>query len=128
VEPLFRQSVVLLTAFTEFMLADLALAAHGIPSFTLSSLSLLSEVLELHPPSAIITHGTFLPQLLELIYDSAEGEHHKVIVLGDTTSASRVENAMLFQWNEVERTGSQGPVVEPARLGTSPIDEPAAQN
>jgi hypothetical protein len=64
----------------------LALAAHGIPSFTLTSLSLLSEVLESHPPSAIVTHASFLPQLLELIYDSAEGEHHTVIVVGDASA------------------------------------------
>jgi hypothetical protein len=102
---------------TEYLLTDLALATHGIPSFTLSSLSLLSEVLETHPPSAIVTDASFLPQLLELIYDSAEGEHHTVVVVGDTVSTSGPEHVKLFKWAELELDGSSGAPVETSRPG-----------
>jgi long-chain acyl-CoA synthetase len=93
------------------------LAANGIPSFTLSSLSLLSEVLESHPPSAIITQGSFMPQLLELIYDSAAHEHHTVIVLGDATSASHLENVNILSWEDIERQGANLPALNSSRPG-----------
>jgi hypothetical protein len=67
-----------------FLIAELALASHSIPSFTLSSPSLLSPVLESHPPSAIIVDGSILPHTLELIYELNEHEHHYVVVVGET--------------------------------------------
>jgi long-chain acyl-CoA synthetase len=101
----------------EFLLTDLALAAHGIPSFTLSSLSLLSEVLESHPPSAIVTHASFLPQLLELIYDSAEGEHHTVIVVGDASAPTGMQHVQLLSWATLERDGASAELVTSPRPG-----------
>jgi long-chain acyl-CoA synthetase len=70
--------------FPEFLITELALASHSIPSFTLSSPSLLSPVLESHPPSAIIVDGSILPHTLELIYELNEHEHHYVVVVGET--------------------------------------------
>ena len=93
---------------TEFLIADLALASCSVPSFTLSSLSLLSHVLDNHPPSMVITEATFLPQLLEHIYDSNESEHHTIVVVGDLASAKlpRVDNVKILKWDEVEATGA----------------------
>jgi long-chain acyl-CoA synthetase len=102
---------VLRSFFIEFLISDLALASHGIPSFTLSSLSLLSSVLESHPPSAVITHASFLPHLLELIYDSAEHEHHTIIVVGQPAGGIGLEkmkdHVNVVSWNELESEGSK---------------------
>ena len=90
------------------MIADLTLATHSVPSFTLSSLSLLSHVLENHPPSIIITQADFLRHLLELIYDSNESEHHTIVAVGDITSANlpRVDNVKILKWDDVEAQGA----------------------
>jgi long-chain acyl-CoA synthetase len=92
----------------EYLLTDLALASHNIPSFTLSSLSLLSPVLESHPPSAIVTHAVFVPQLLELIHDSAEHGHHTIIYLGTLTTNVKSNNVKLINWDALERDGAEG--------------------
>lgn len=92
------------------MITDLALASHSIPSFTLTSLKLLSPVLENHPPTAIIVQADFLPHLLELIHDWNEGINHTVIVVGDidTSEYSRGLGAVkLLKWEEMERLGVQ---------------------
>ena len=72
-------------------------------------MSLLSTVLENHPPSAIITEAEFLPQLLELIYDSHESSHHTVIVVGEP--AKKYDHGLnqikVVQFAELERQGSQ---------------------
>ncbi|KAJ8475403.1 hypothetical protein ONZ51_g6581 [Trametes cubensis] len=92
----------------EFVIADLALASHSIPSFTLSSLSLLSPVLDSHPPSAIITQASLLPQLLEHIYDSNESNHHTIVVVGDIDSLNlpRLNNVKIMRWEDLERQGT----------------------
>jgi long-chain acyl-CoA synthetase len=92
----------------EFLITDLALASRGIPSFTLSSLSLLSPVLESHPPSAIVTHAEFVPQLLELIHDSVEGEHHTVIYVGELKTDIKSSNVKVISWEQLEREGAEG--------------------
>ena len=94
---------------SEFLIADLALASNAIPSFTLTSMSLLSSVLENHPPSAIITEAEFLPHLLELIYDSHEGSHHTVVVVGKPTAkyAQGVNQIRVIEFTELERQGAQ---------------------
>jgi len=67
---------------------------HTILSLTLSSSSLLSPVLKLLSPSAIIVQGSLLPQVLELIYELDEFGRYFVIVLGDSeTDASVVSKA-----------------------------------
>ncbi|EPQ58407.1 hypothetical protein GLOTRDRAFT_137130 [Gloeophyllum trabeum ATCC 11539] len=101
--------LLLLDDSIEFLIADLALASHSIPSFTLTSLDLLSPVLESHPPSAIITHASFLPQLLELIYDSAETNHHTIIVVGEDGLAGTkmLAGVRVLKFADVEKTGQQ---------------------
>ncbi|KAH9056648.1 acetyl-CoA synthetase-like protein [Lactarius vividus] len=67
----------------EFLITELALASHSIPSLTLASPSLLSPVLEAHPPTAVIVDASFLSHALELIYDLNESGHHFVVVVGE---------------------------------------------
>lgn len=103
-------SLSFLTDFpTEFIISDLALASHSIPSFTITSATLLSPMLDSHPPSAIITHAEILPQILELIYDSGEsGRHHTIIVVGEPTAqtmASVASKVKILHWADVEREG-----------------------
>ncbi|KAJ7090065.1 hypothetical protein C8R43DRAFT_1050539 [Mycena crocata] len=102
--------LLLLNDSIEFVISDLALASHSIPSFTLVASNLLSPVLESHPPSAIITHASMLSQVLELIYDAGEANrnHHTIVVVGEpspqamATVASRVK---VLKWADVEREG-----------------------
>lgn len=95
--------------YTEFIIADLALASHSIPSFTLSASNLLSSVLESHPPSAIITHASMLTQILELIYDAGESSrNHTIIVVGEPSPqamASVASKVNVLKWSDVEREG-----------------------
>ncbi|RDX48303.1 acetyl-CoA synthetase-like protein [Lentinus brumalis] len=100
--------LLLLNDGIEFIISDLALASHSVPSFTLSSLSLLSSVLESHPPSLIITEAEFLPHLLELIYDSNESEHHSIVVVGDVSASQyrQVQNVKIVHWDDIERQGA----------------------
>ncbi|OCB84357.1 hypothetical protein A7U60_g9037 [Sanghuangporus baumii] len=67
----------------DFLIADLALASQSIPSFTISSLTLLSSVFDAHPPSAIILHVNFLEHVLEQIAENAEFAHHTLILVGE---------------------------------------------
>ncbi|KAK7029740.1 acetyl-CoA synthetase [Favolaschia claudopus] len=101
--------LLLLNDCIEFIIADLALASHSIPSFTLSASNLLASVLDSHPPSAIITHASMLPQILELIYDSGEGgRNHTIIVVGEPspqTMASVASKVNVLRWSDVEREG-----------------------
>ena len=86
----------------------MALASNSIPSFTLSSLSLLSHVLEVHPPTAIVIDAAFLPHVLELIYDSNEDSHHVVIVVGEPDSKAltgAARHIKLVRWTDVETEG-----------------------
>ncbi|CDO70739.1 hypothetical protein BN946_scf184798.g54 [Trametes cinnabarina] len=112
--------LLLLNDGIEFLLADLALASSSIPSFTLSSLSLLSTVLENHPPSAIITQADFLTQLLEHVYDINESNNHTIIVVGDIDSLKlpRLNNIKIVPWDDLEREGAS---VEKAAL---PVPDP----
>ncbi|KAE9406368.1 hypothetical protein BT96DRAFT_915352 [Gymnopus androsaceus JB14] len=101
--------LLLLNDCIEFLIADLALSSHSIPSMTLTSPNLLSPVLETHPPSAIITHAEFLPTLLELIYDAGEeGRHHTIVVVGEPSAnvmASVASKVKVLVWADVEREG-----------------------
>jgi len=99
-----------LTEISEFLITDLALASHGIPSFTLTSPNLLAPVLDAHPPTAVIIDAGFLAQALELILDAAEASHHVLIVLGDldAKTAGRVaDHVRLVRWSDIEEEGRQ---------------------
>ncbi|KAF8163006.1 hypothetical protein B0H34DRAFT_650803 [Crassisporium funariophilum] len=110
-QPQKSNVLLLLNDCLEFVVADLALASHSINSLTLTSASLLSPVLESHPPSAIITHGFLLPQLLELIYDSGERTtEHIIVVVGDPSPqamASVASNVKVLKFAELEREGNK---------------------
>lgn len=102
----------------EFAIADLALSSHSIPSFTLTSISLLSPVLESHPPSAIITHADLLPSLLELVYDTHEGSHHTIIVVGEPNN--KVIQGLpvrVLKFEDLEREGALLEAVPPTAPG-----------
>ncbi|KAI0797832.1 acetyl-CoA synthetase-like protein [Abortiporus biennis] len=105
-----QESNVLLLLNDEFLISDLALASYGIPSLTLSSLSVLSPVLDEHPPSVIITHSGFLPTLLELIHESSEGENHTIIVVGDFQKPRGITSAKILKWFDIEKEGSAEPI------------------
>ncbi|GBE82392.1 acetyl-CoA synthetase-like protein [Sparassis crispa] len=102
--------LLLLNDSIEFIISDLALASASLPSFLLTSLRLLSPLLESHPPTAIVTHADMLPSLLEVIYDSHESGHHTIIVVGnfDNSVAASVGHVRLLRWESVEREGAQG--------------------
>jgi long-chain acyl-CoA synthetase len=101
----------------EFLITELALASHSIPSFTLSSPSLLTPVLESHPPSAIIIDGSILPHALELIYELNEHGHHFVIVLGETDDqvlSKASEHVKIVRWSDIEAQGKAAtPITSP---------------
>jgi long-chain acyl-CoA synthetase len=98
--------------WADFVVTDLALASQSIPTFTISSLSLLSTVLESHPPSAIVTNAEFLPHVLELIYDSNEHNHHTVIVAGELDAgkdyAKIAKHVNLIKFADIEKSGANG--------------------
>ncbi|KAJ7905305.1 hypothetical protein B0H14DRAFT_3102791 [Mycena olivaceomarginata] len=119
--------LLLLNDSIEFIIADLALASHSIPSFTLSASNLLSSVLESHPPSAIITHASMLTQILELIYDAGESSrNHTIIVVGEPSPqamASVASKVNVLKWSDVEREGVRvekiiSPVPKPSDVFT----------
>lgn len=92
----------------EFLITELALASHSIPSLTLASLSLLSPVLESHPPTAVIVDGSFLSHALELIYDLNESLHHFVVVVGKADEAvlsQASERVKIVRWTDIEAQG-----------------------
>lgn len=103
--------LLLLNDSVEFLITDLALASHSIPSFTLSSLSVLAPVLDEHPPSAIVVQAEFLPQLLEQIHDWNEGAHHTIIVVGEAKLDKHLGSMKFLKWENIE---SQGAQLEPA--------------
>ncbi|KAI0781105.1 acetyl-CoA synthetase-like protein [Trametes elegans] len=100
--------LLLLNDSLEFIIADLALASQSIPSYTLSSLSVLSPVLDSHPPSVIVTQADFLNHLLELIYDLDEDRQYTVVVVGsfEGVKLPRQSNVRLLKWDDVEREGA----------------------
>ena len=97
---------------TEFLIADLAFAAKSITTMTISSSQLLAEVLDKHPPSAIITDGDFLPHIIEQIYDLNQHHHATVIVVGDPGSiGAKLDNEMdLLKFGDIEKEGASTPV------------------
>ncbi len=105
----------------EFLITELALASHSIPSLTLSSASLLSPVLESHPPSAIVVHGSLLPHILELIFDLNEFGHHFVVVVGEADEnvlSKTSQHVKVARWADLEAQGKEAPpITSPAPGG-----------
>ncbi|KZT74192.1 hypothetical protein DAEQUDRAFT_807867 [Daedalea quercina L-15889] len=101
--------LLLLNDGIEFLITDLALASYSIPSFVLSSLALLSPVLENHPPSVVVTDATLLPHLLETLYDSHDSTHPTIVVIGDVDSKHErsAEHVQLLKWEDVQSRGLQ---------------------
>jgi long-chain acyl-CoA synthetase len=99
----------------EFLVTELALASHSIPSLTLASASLLSPVLESHFPSAIIVQGSLLPHTLELIYELNDfGRHSVVIVVGETDEnvlSKASEQVNVARWADIEAQGKAAPPI-----------------
>jgi long-chain acyl-CoA synthetase len=105
---------VLLRSVPEFLITELALASHSIPSLTLSSSSLLSPVFESHLPSTIIVHGSLLLHTLELIYELNEYGHHFVIVVGEVDEkviSKASQHVKLARWADLEAQGKEAPLI-----------------
>ena len=97
----------------EFLIADLAFAAKSVITMTISSPQLLAEVLDNHPPSAIITDADFLSHIVEQIYDLNQHSHTTVIVVGDPgrVGAKLAKEMDLVKFSDVEREGASTPAV-----------------
>lgn len=95
--------------YTEFLISDLALASKSIPSITLSSLTLLSAVLDSHPPNAIILHIHLLGYVLEQIAENSEYSHHTLIVVGEGDLPSVVDKlpVKIIWLADLERKGAK---------------------
>jgi long-chain acyl-CoA synthetase len=98
----------------EFLITELALASHSIPSLTLASPSLVNSVLESHPPTAIVVEGNRLLDLLELIFKRRELAHHFIVVVGeaDQKVLSKVpKQTRLAFWEHIEAQGKAGTTI-----------------
>ncbi|PIL23838.1 hypothetical protein GSI_13589 [Ganoderma sinense ZZ0214-1] len=100
--------LLLLNDGIEFLVADLALSALLVPTFTVASASVISPVLESHPPSVIITNPELLQHVLELIYDAHESEHHTIVVTGDISGLNlpKVDHVKILMWDDIEADGA----------------------
>jgi len=101
----------MLIVSAEWLIADLALASHCVPTITISSAVLLHAVIESHPPDAILVQATHLEPVLEVLEES--GHTTTVIVTGDRTGESKKHahkvNTKIVTWEDVE-TFSAGSV------------------
>ncbi|KAK0228337.1 hypothetical protein IW262DRAFT_1350397 [Armillaria fumosa] len=125
----FQESnvLLLLNDTLEFIISDMALAMHSIPSFTIAATNLLAGILESHPPTVIVTHAELLLQLLELIYDAGESDqHHTIIIVGEPSAQAMARVASkvkVLKWEDVEREGVKtekilSPVPKPSDVFT----------
>ncbi|KAF8633752.1 hypothetical protein AX17_004407 [Amanita inopinata Kibby_2008] len=93
----------------KFVVTDLALASLSITSYTLSSISILSAVLDTYPTSTIIVHAEFLDKVLDVIYKTkGQPSIRNIVVAGeiDPQVTTRVaSNIHILQFSEVERDG-----------------------
>lgn len=109
----------------DWLIADLALAAYCIPTITVASPDLISEVLEAHSPNAIIVQATFLDQLLELLHENTHAP--VVIVIGDRTGQvakwSGKVNLKLMSWEQVSNVSSDFPLLLPSKFIYSWVTE-----
>ncbi|KIM28964.1 hypothetical protein M408DRAFT_329011 [Serendipita vermifera MAFF 305830] len=107
----------------EWLVADLALASHCIPSVTISSATLLHATIDSHPPDAIIVQAPFLEQLLEVLEESDHPHTHSttLIVVGDRTGevkkhAGKVRTKIVT-WEDVETFKAEGVTSTPPIAG-----------
>ena len=100
----------------EWLIADLALAHFSVPTITLTSSVLLNQVLESHPPNAIIVDASFLERVLELLVESLSDL--VVVVVNDKTGElKRLEDkarSRLVPWEDLESfEGARPSVAQP---------------
>jgi len=95
----------LLNDCLEFLVADITFAATSITTMTISSSELLAEVLDNHPPSAIVTDSEFLSHIIEQIYDLIHHNPTAIIVVGDPGSvgAELTEDMVLLRFSDIEK-------------------------
>lgn len=105
----------------EFLVTDLALATQSIKSYTISSLTLLSEVLDqLELPFAtIILHAHSLETVLEQLEESMfRRDIHFILVGNDPVPDSvRHLNLVILRWDELEREGAQAAPIQSSTPG-----------
>jgi long-chain acyl-CoA synthetase len=109
----------------------LSLAQVGIPSETVASLDLLSDLLDQRTPSAIIVDGSFVEHILELIAEAPEFRQHEIIVTGNIQSqaqrSAQQVGVKLLHWDDIAARGV-GSQAEFARVGLSQARSPRRQN
>ncbi|THH08197.1 hypothetical protein EW145_g2865 [Phellinidium pouzarii] len=117
-QPKESNVLLLLNDGLEFVIADFALASQAIPSFTISSLTLLSSFLDTHPPTAIILHVHSLSHVLEQIAENSEYVHHTLILVGEGDLPHFVEKLPLkILWlADLERKGAKGEAIQALSL------------
>ena len=95
----------------EFLIADLAFTAKSVTTMTITSPELLAQVLDNHPPSAIITDADFLSHIIEQIYDLNQHHQTTVIVVGDPGSVgTKLAKEMdLLKFSDIEKEGASTP-------------------
>jgi long-chain acyl-CoA synthetase len=84
-----------------------------VPTITLTSSVLLNQVLESHPPNAIIVDASFLERVLELL---AESSSNLVVVVvndkkGELKRLNNKAHSRLVSWEDLETFGGAGPSV-----------------
>lgn len=81
--------------------------AKSITTMTISSPELLAEVLDKHPPSAIIADADFLSHIVEQIYDLNQHSRTTVIVVGDpgNIGAKLAKEMNLLKFSDIEKEG-----------------------
>jgi long-chain acyl-CoA synthetase len=89
-----------------------------VPTITLSSSVLLTQVLESHPPNAIIVDASFLERVLELLAESSSDV--VVVVVNDKTGElKRLKSktrSRLVPWEDLESFEGAGPsIAQPGR-------------
>ncbi|KAG8831329.1 hypothetical protein FRC17_003282 [Serendipita sp. 399] len=107
--------LVLLDDCIEWLIADLALASYCVPTITLASRALLSDVLGQYAPTSIIVQASFLVQLLELLEEAKVSP--VIVVVGDKSGeikkwASKVKSK-LVAWEDLGTAVRELPVISP---------------
>ncbi|KZT59819.1 acetyl-CoA synthetase-like protein [Calocera cornea HHB12733] len=103
----------------DFLVADLACAQLGIPSFTTTKTEMIVPILQWHMPTAIIVSATYLDSLVEQIADEKESRLVCVIVVPevgvktDVTDLGLRSGIRIFLWGEIEDAGKVGDKITP---------------